>query len=120
MSITDRRALQRTDVHLQATVINWHGEERMTHVLNLSDNGFMLEGTLELAEHIEVINPKTGEPIFPVEPRVMIQMPDNSTVEVTARLIYKRRLSQKQFQFGFLIVKFEGDSEERIAALVRI
>lgn len=87
-----------------------------TQLLDLSLGGMRLAASDGLVDHIQAED-KNGKRVFPEEFRVDFTLPlDAETVAIglQCRLVYKRRLSQHDYQIGLKILAYEGASEERL------
>lgn len=75
----------------------------------------MLEGDSSLLAHVEAVNPVTRETVFPVEVKVELSLNGYADpLLLPSRLVYKRRLSQTRFQFGFVIYDLLPDDRQRL------
>jgi hypothetical protein len=120
MMNTERRLHPRIRLQLPVTVINRDGETLPAELIDLASRGFAIAVEPQWLGHIEVVDTHSGAICFPVVISLRLQLPGAvGVVSVEARQVYKRRLSQQVYQFGFLITGFDGDGKRLLSEFIQ-
>jgi len=102
--MSELRHCPRVLTHLEAELTNGSADTLSATVSNLSPGGVMLRGDLDLKQHIcelEERDPHTHA----IEAKLRCRLPNEPQPFICrCRLIYIRRLSQKEFDFGFRFI----------------
>ena len=119
----ERRHYLRINTSLNAEVINRNGETFDASITDLSMSGLTLEGEAAILQHIEAINPETGEPFFPLEASILFHLQLDNTryyFKVTCRLIHKHRVSQKTLILGMRILAIDEGERNQFTRFIEL
>lgn len=114
---SERRFQKRISIHLKAQLINLSGEPMDATVTDVSLNGLTIQGDTQVLEHVEVINPQTRTPHFPVEAELVVGLPLKSKpvqLKLRCRQVNLRRFSKNRFAFGMRIVGIDQRQREHL------
>jgi hypothetical protein len=119
--LNERRHYPRIATSLSAEVINRHVESINATITDLSMGGLSLEGDATIQQHIEVTDPKTGEPCFPAEASIHFDIELDNTpyhFDLQCRLVHKNRLSQNTLKLGMRILAIDEGEPNLLARYI--
>ena len=116
--MSELRLFPRVQTQLQIEIENELGETAQAWVRNLSPGGMMIDGDIAFKELISVSLDK--DPLVkPIEVKVSCRLPNEPVpFRSRCRLVFVRRLSQLEFNFGFRFVDMGADNANRLQRYV--
>lgn len=94
------------------------GQKADVIVRNISPGGMMIDGDILLKEQLALIENNSSNPT-PVEISILIPLPGFSLpLQARCRLVFIRRLSQTEFNFGFRFFDISEQDAERLQEYV--
>ncbi|MEH6627358.1 MAG: PilZ domain-containing protein [Motiliproteus sp.] len=107
--MSELRLFPRINTQLQVEVSNQQDESCQAWVRNISPGGIMIDGDLAFKEMIAVNLDK--DPLAkPVEVNILCRLPNDPVpFRSRCRLVFVRRLSQLEFNFGFRYVELGSE-----------
>ena len=116
--MSDLRLFPRLHTELQVEITNQRGETLSSRVRNLSPGGLMIDGDLTVKELIAI--GVDQDPLArPIEVNICCQLnSDPVPFRSRCRLVFVRRLSQLEFNFGFRFVDVSAEMAERLENFV--
>ncbi len=116
--MSELRFFPRVHTELRVEVTNLYGDSAEAWVRNISPGGLMIDGDLSFKEIITV-GPANNHSAEPVEVTINLKLnSDPESFNSRCRLVFVRRLSQLEFNFGFRFVGISPEMAHRLERYV--
>ncbi len=117
--MSELRLFPRIATQLEAEASNHQGDQQMVKVRNLSPGGLMIDSDLAFRDMISA-PPAQGMIASPIEISICFRLPEDPIpFRNRCRLVFVRRLSQLEFNFGFRFVDMSQEMAARLDRYVR-
>ncbi|MCW8884595.1 MAG: PilZ domain-containing protein [Motiliproteus sp.] len=116
--MSELRLFPRVQTQLQVEVSNQLKETAQAWVRNLSPGGMMIDGDIAFKEMISA-NLDKDPLVKPIEVTVTLRLPNDPVpFRSSCRLVFVRRLSQLEFNFGFRFVDMGAEMAGKLQRYV--